>query len=85
MLIEHLSSPGRPNATASLALLIECLTALGITEGLLSGSGDCCRLGPPNHAAIMVKLRAARQTAKADAGDGVSRAPGGNSAVTARR
>ena len=67
MLVEHPSSPGFPNATASLALLIECLTALGITEGLLSGSGDCCRLGPPNRAAIMVRFRAAHQAAGADA------------------
>ena len=45
MLIEHLSSPGRPNATASLALLIECLTALGIAEGVVERVGGLLPIG----------------------------------------
>lgn len=39
MLVEHLINRGCPNAAASRALLIECLTALGVTEAIVERVG----------------------------------------------
>nr|WP_082994418.1 alkylmercury lyase [Mycobacterium gordonae] len=39
MRVEHLSSPGCPNAAASRALLTECLEALGLTASLVERVG----------------------------------------------
>lgn len=40
MLVEHLTSPGCPNAEASLGLLRECLAALGITDPVVEHVGE---------------------------------------------
>lgn len=37
--VEHLSSPGCPNAAASRDLLVECLAALGVAESVIERIG----------------------------------------------
>lgn len=48
MRIEHLSSPGCPNATASRQLLTDCVSALGLTESVVE------RVGPYPSPSVLI-------------------------------